>query len=124
MDFWSAVKSCFAKYATFRGRAPRSEYWYFTLFCVLLSIAASFLDAALFHQQSGALSGIEALVTILPSLAVSVRRLHDVDKSGWWLLMIFVPILGWILLLVWNCTRGMTGVNRFGDDPLPAAIPA
>jgi len=111
MDFVTAVKTCLTKYATFAGRARRSEYWYFTLFNTIVSIA---LDVAGLDQ----IGLFYALVTFLPSLAASVRRLHDTDRSGWWLLLMFIPIIGWILLIVWFASRGTAGTNRFGDDPL------
>ena len=118
MDFWTAIKTCYGKYVTFRGRAPRSEYWYFMLFCTLLAIAAMILDEALFGDYNNAFYAIVTLANLLPSLAVTVRRLHDTDRSGWWWLIGFVPLIGWIVLLIWFCTRGTSGANRFGSDPL------
>jgi uncharacterized membrane protein YhaH (DUF805 family) len=124
MDFMTAVKTCLGKYATFQGRAARSEYWFFTLFMFILSMIASVIAGA----SLGALSVLPAVLMIglfLPSIAVSVRRLHDLDKSGWWLLIVLVPLLGGLLLLVWACMRGTEGQNRFGSDPLwTALIPA
>jgi uncharacterized membrane protein YhaH (DUF805 family) len=120
MDFWSAVKSAYSKYATFAGRAPRSEYWSFFLFYVLLAIVASILDIALFGY-TGAFYAIVALANLIPSLAVTVRRLHDTDRSGWWFFIGLVPLIGAIVLLIWFCTRGTQGANRFGEDPLGQA---
>jgi uncharacterized membrane protein YhaH (DUF805 family) len=117
MDFVTAIKTCFTKYVGFAGRAPRSEYWYFTLFAAVLSIA---LQTANLDQVAIFLS----VVLFLPSLAVSVRRLHDIDRSGWWLLLFFIPLFGMIVLLVWAFNRGTQGANRFGDDPLQQAQPA
>jgi len=99
----------------------RSEFWFWFLFAVLVTIATQFLDGFLFDQQFGLLSGIAALALFLPGLAVSVRRLHDRDKSGWFILLYFIPLVGFIILLIWYCTRGTVGPNRFGPDPLPAA---
>ena len=113
MNFQTAIKSCFNKYVTFSGRAPRSEYWYFGLFYVLASIVAAIVD-----HDSSPLSIIIWLACILPSLAVSFRRLHDVNKSAWWLFFFLVPIVGPIMMIVWFCTRGTAGDNRFGSDPL------
>lgn len=105
MDFWTAVQTCFRKYATFQGRARRSEFWYFWLFLVLGNIVAAILDAALgtdLETGGGVVSNIFALVTLLPILAAVARRLHDTDHSGWWQLGSFVPALvmgftaGWI----------------------------
>jgi uncharacterized membrane protein YhaH (DUF805 family) len=122
MDFWSAVKSVFGQYATFTGRACRSEYWYFTLFNAIVIFVVDMIDH--FLLDTGLLAGIWSLVTLIPVLAVGVRRLHDIDRSGWWYLLVFVPIIGWVVLLIWACTRGTLGPNRFGSDPLPAAGPA
>ena len=118
MNFQTAIKSCFNKYVTFSGRAPRSEYWYFGLFYVLASIVAAIVDHAVLNMDSSPLSIIIWLACILPSLAVSFRRLHDVNKSAWWLFFFLVPIVGPIMMIVWFCTRGTAGDNRFGSDPL------
>ena len=121
MGFFSAIKVCFAKYATFRGRARRSEYWFFTLFIILSSVVASVLDAAVAGNTAGHLtvfSGILWVAIFLPSLAVTARRLHDTDRSGWWMLISLVPVIGGILLLVWVCKRGDDSSNRFGQSPI------
>jgi uncharacterized membrane protein YhaH (DUF805 family) len=137
MDFSSAVVRCFANYANFRGRAVRSEFWYFQLFYLLALLffrfapkyAVPFVGARSLHVALALVFALLiinlafVLVCFLPGLAVSVRRLHDIDRSGWWLLLGFVPIVGVIVLIVWHCTRGTDGPNRFGDpdDALPAA---
>ena len=111
------------KYADFSGRARRAEYWWYTLFSTLVSIALTVVDTTVLGSGGaaggiGVLSGLWSLALLIPSLAVSVRRLHDKDKSGWWLLIGLVPIVGAIVLLVWFCTRGTEGPNQFGPDPL------
>jgi uncharacterized membrane protein YhaH (DUF805 family) len=123
MNFAEAIQSGFRNYVGFTGRAARSEFWFWVLFVFLVTIAAEFLDAMLFAQQFGLLSGIVTLALFLPGLAVSVRRLHDRDKSGWFVLLYFIPLIGFIILLIWYCMRGTIGPNRFGPDPLvsPAA---
>jgi uncharacterized membrane protein YhaH (DUF805 family) len=121
VNFAEAIQSGVRNYIGFSGRAARSEFWFWFLFAVLVSIATQFLDGFLFDQQFGLLSGIAALALFLPGLAVSVRRLHDRDKSGWFILLYFIPLIGFIILLIWYCTRGTVGPNRFGPDPLPAA---
>jgi len=121
VNFAEAIQSGFRNYVGFSGRAARSEFWFWFLFAVLVTIATQFLDGFLFDQQFGLLSGIAALALFLPGLAVSVRRLHDRDKSGWFILLYFIPLIGFIILLIWYCTRGTVGPNRFGPDPLPAA---
>jgi uncharacterized membrane protein YhaH (DUF805 family) len=92
MTFIDSIKICFNKYATFEGTASRSEYWWFYLFTVLASI---FLSA--FSQT---LSGAFSIAVLLPSLAAGARRLHDTDRSGWWQLLWFVPLIGWIILII------------------------
>jgi uncharacterized membrane protein YhaH (DUF805 family) len=109
MGFQEAIKTCFRKYAEFEGRAARPEYWYWVLFTVIGSACLQFL--------SDNLAGVFALVTLLPGISVGARRMHDIDKSGWWLLVWFVPLIGWIVLIVWLCRRGDFGPNRFGPNP-------
>ncbi|WP_347265748.1 DUF805 domain-containing protein [Paracoccus sp. (in: a-proteobacteria)] len=118
MNLVQAVTTCFSKYASFEGRASRSEYWWFTLFNVIVSSVLSLLQGGLGHEIG--MADLYALAVLLPGLGVSVRRLHDIGRSGWWLLVILVPLVGWIVLLVWHCTRGEGGPNRFGPDPLTA----
>ncbi len=93
MTFGESISTCFSKYATFEGRASRSEYWWFCLFALLGSLATGMV--------SEVLSGLFSLAILLPSLAVGARRLHDIDKSGWFLLVGLVPLVGWIILIVW-----------------------
>ena len=113
MSFQDAVSVCFQKYATFEGRARRSEFWYWELFTVLAGIAVGIVGAVLFGHANGFLQTILQLALFLPGLAVSVRRLHDTDRSGWWLLLYFT-VIGVIVLLVWYCMEGTQGDNRFG----------
>ncbi len=115
MNFWQAIASGFSNYVNFSGRAARSEYWYWILFYYIGLAIAGVIDAAI---GATVLSGIFVLGTFLPALAVAVRRLHDLDRSGWWICLAFIPLVGAIILLVWFCTRGTVGPNRFGPDPL------
>jgi uncharacterized membrane protein YhaH (DUF805 family) len=119
MGFGEAIRTCFNKYATFSGRARRPEYWYWVLFGVLVGIAASILDAVIVDTSSGVFSILSSLGLLLPNLAVTVRRLHDIDRSGWWLLILLLPVAGAIVLFVFMCLRGTAGPNRFGEDPVP-----
>ncbi len=112
MTFGESIKACFSKYAAFDGRAVRSEFWWFALFTFLVSAGAGMV--------SQTLSGLFSLAVLLPSLAVGARRLHDIDKSGWWLLLWFLPLIGWIILLVWAAQEGREP-NRFGSAETPAA---
>ncbi len=105
------------QYADFNGRARRTEYWFYILFYILFAIALSFVDAAL---TAGVLSTLYALALMVPSLAVLVRRLHDTDRSGWWILIGFVPVIGLLVLLVFACMDSSPGDNRFGPSPKAA----
>ncbi|MDM9619237.1 hypothetical protein A6U87_00770 [Rhizobium sp. AC44/96] len=112
MDFTEAVTSVFSNYAVFKGRARRSEFWWFTLFSVLASFVLAFVDYLLFGHEI--LSTLFALGTLLPMLAVTVRRLHDVDRSGWWIFIGLIPLIGAIILLYWYISEGTPGANQFG----------
>lgn len=119
MTFSESVTTCFRKYVTFSGRATRSEFWYFVLFNVIVGIVVGFLDSAFFGgriDETGPLESMHSLVIFLPAISVQVRRLHDLDKSGWWYFMWLIPVIGWIALLVWNATEGSFGDNRFGPS--------
>jgi uncharacterized membrane protein YhaH (DUF805 family) len=115
MGFVDAIKSGFGNYVNFSGRAARSEFWYWTLFTVLANLVAGIIDAVL--GGVGLVGLIVSLALLLPGIAVSVRRLHDLDRTGWWLLLVFTGI-GVILLLIWDCMKGTTGPNSHGADPL------
>ena len=114
MNFVEAIKSGFNKYVTFSGRAARSEYWYWTLFAIIADIVAAIINA---FVALGFVGLVVSLAFLLPSIAVAIRRLHDLDRTGWWLLLAFTGI-GAIVLLVWDCMKGTTGSNCFGADPL------
>src|SRR5262245_29957491 len=118
MNFGEAIASCFRNYVTFSGRAGRSEYWYWILFAILGSAATAIIDRSLFDTSTiSPLNAIFSLVCFLPGLAVAFRRLHDIDRTGWWWLLVFT-VIGTIVLIVWACQKGTTGPNRYGPDPL------
>jgi uncharacterized membrane protein YhaH (DUF805 family) len=117
MGFGEAIAICFGKYVDFRGRAKRPEYWFWALFTALVSLVAQIFDLILFGPRLGIISTVTSLGLLLPGLAVSARRLHDIDRTGWWLLISLVPVIGVIVLLVFFCLRGTPGGNRFGSDP-------
>ncbi|MDE2134016.1 MAG: DUF805 domain-containing protein [Alphaproteobacteria bacterium] len=127
MGFTTAVATGFQKYVTFTGRARRSEFWFFTLYAFLAAVAAMVVDrfvdppAAGVPYAVGIVYIVVVLVNFLPGLAVTVRRLHDTNRSGWWVFIALVPFLGAILLIVWYCTKGTQGDNRFGPDPRATA---
>jgi uncharacterized membrane protein YhaH (DUF805 family) len=111
------------KYAVFAGRARRQEYWMFVLISTLLPILAMILAGALGMQMgNGAtvLLAVYYVVTLLPSIAVWVRRLHDTGRSGWWVLASFVPLIGTIALLVFSLQDGEPGTNQYGPNPKTA----
>lgn len=121
LSFGQAVNSGLNKYATFSGRARRSEYWWFAVFNWVVLVAAIILDN-LFGVNFGYLPYgpfyvIAGLGLFIPNLAVLVRRLHDIDRSGWNVLWSLIPLVGAILLLVWACTDSQRESNRFGESP-------
>jgi len=109
MNFTDAIKICFRKYVDFSGRALRSEYWYFVLFVVIVLIGLNMI----FRPLAVAFN----LAIILPHLAVGARRLHDIDRSAWWLLLGLIPVVGWIVLIIFYCQPGSDQPNRFGELP-------
>ena len=115
MSFAEAISSGFRNYVNFSSRSRRSEYWYWTLFAFMGSLILSIVDAA---TTGFLLATVFGLATFLPGLAVSIRRLHDIDRSGWWLLIALVPVIGWVVLLIWAVTDGTWGENRFGARPI------
>lgn len=121
----------YRRYAEFGGRSRRKEYWMFVLFQMLVSLAISIVLGAPSYERVGTFVGFSTafsgpgamvqnlfgLISFIPGLAVAVRRLHDQDKSGWLLLLVLIPLLGWFALLVLMCLDGTRGPNRFGADP-------
>jgi uncharacterized membrane protein YhaH (DUF805 family) len=119
MGFKDAISYGFRNYVGFNGRAARSEYWNWILFVILLVIVALLLDLtvlALFNTTGVPIMILLAiLATLLPSVSVSARRLHDIDRSGWW-----APLI--VPALIWGLMRGTVGTNRFGPDPLEGKV--
>lgn len=112
MTFGDAIKTCLTKYADFNGTASRSEYWWFVLFLILASAVLSVV--------SDKLSMLFSLATLLPSLAAAARRLHDIDRSGWWQLVWLVPFIGWIVMIYWLVQP--TAPNRYGSTANAAPV--
>ena len=128
IDWWKKV--VLKNYANFNGRARRAEYWYFTLANILLLIPFYILGVVGAASDSSGLSilglGIYIVLvlgTIIPTLAVAVRRLHDLNKSGWYYFIALIPLVGSIILLVWFCTDGDRATNNYGDDPKNPGTP-
>ncbi|WP_454917840.1 DUF805 domain-containing protein [Xanthobacter sediminis] len=143
MNFITAIKTCLSKYAVFQGRATRSEFWWFELFLVLVGLAVPLIsvllmgpvvtehvtidDGAMGHGWGvmwamgsvGVLPHLVNLLLLLPALAVSVRRLHDVGRSGWWVLIIFLPLIGFLVLLFWAVQPSEPRDNAYGPAPYP-----
>ena len=122
MGFGQAIAAGFTNYFNFKDRSTRSAYWYFILFLFLASIVTAVADLALFEPKFepktvGPINGIFSLATFIPSLALAVRRLHDIDRSGWWVLLGLIPIIGWIILIVWACQPTAPQPNRYGPPP-------
>lgn len=126
MGFGTAVSTVFSRYVGFSGRARRSEYWWWTLFVGIVSIAAALMDGASGNDVAdgtGPVQGLVSLALLLPNLAVTVRRLHDTNRSGWRILWGIVPVVGFILLLVWCVQDSDREPNRFGWSPKPGLMP-
>ena len=108
-------------YTNFEGRARRKEFWMFTLVSLVINIGTLILDASLF-SDFGLVNGLYTLAILLPSIAVGIRRMHDINKSGWWLLLWFVPVIGWVWLIILHCQDSDISDNIFGSsDKYPDA---
>jgi uncharacterized membrane protein YhaH (DUF805 family) len=110
--------SVLKNYATFSGRARRKEYWMFVLFSFLISIVLSVVDSVL--GSPGIIGGLYSLAVLCPSVAVSIRRLHDTGRSGWWILVALIPFLGWIYLIYLQASEGEAADNAYGANPKTA----
>jgi uncharacterized membrane protein YhaH (DUF805 family) len=118
MTFTQSVVYCLTHYFKFSGRACRSEYWWFVLAGILAGLIGGAIDSLVGREV---LDPIISLGTIIPTLAAASRRLHDTDRSGWWQLLGFIPLIGWIVLIVWQASAGTPGPNRYGEAPERAA---
>ena len=117
MNFQTSIKTCFNKFAVFSGRASRSEFWFFVLFGFLGGIIAIIIDVMILgypYEENGPINLIFSVAIIIPSIAVAARRLHDINKSGWWQLL-WITIIGGILLIIWHATEGENKKNKFGS---------
>ncbi len=113
------------KYAVFSGRSRRKEYWYFYLFYILFIFVLSFIDVMIGTYDAvaeiGLIGGVFVLFMLIPLLATSVRRLHDTDRSGWWLLIALIPLIGAIVILVFTLQDSKPGENQYGSNPKEVA---
>ncbi len=120
MNFSTAISTCLSKYATFQGRASRSEYWWFYLFTVLLGWGATMVGAVTMEDGGDMLSVLVGLAFALPTFAAGSRRLHDIGRSGWWQLLI-LTIIGVIVLIIWFATDSEKAANKYGEYVPPAS---
>lgn len=102
-------------YVNFQGRARRKAYWMFVLFNIIVAVVLGIIDNVI--GTGGLLGGIYSLAVLLPGIALGVRRLHDIGKSGWWLLIALVPLIGFIVLLIFAVTDSQPGENQYGPNP-------
>jgi uncharacterized membrane protein YhaH (DUF805 family) len=114
MTFVDAVRICFAKYVDPKGRAGRAEYWWFVLFDLIVSFIVGIIDVII---GSPILGYLVSLAFLLPAIMVSIRRLHDTNRTGWWLLIGLIPVIGWIILIVYYVQQGTPGPNQYGNAP-------
>jgi len=126
MDFGGAVRVCLQeKYAKFDGRASRSEYWWFRLAVLIAVVVIEIVGGVLGHVSSilgGLIVAVGILALIVPDVCVTVRRLHDTNRSGWFFWVALIPFVGGIILLIWFCSQGTSGPNKYGDDPLAEGL--
>ena len=114
MNFGQSISHCFSNYFNFNGRGSRSEYWWFVLFCMILELGGSVWDASMGDTSgNGFMYWIAIAATFFPSIAAGARRLHDVNRSGWWQLLA-ITIIGLIPLIIWMATVGENKKNGFG----------
>ena len=107
----------FARYFDFQGRSTRKEYWLFFLFWIMGYLVTRSIDVANNPElRTGPAGPLFVLLTIIPLYSVSIRRLHDIDRTGWWILISFIPLIGNIVLIVFHCKSGTEGINRFGSS--------
>jgi len=117
MSFFEAIAACLSRYADFKGRAARAEFWWFLLFLLLASAFFNQMTMSFFGQTAAnVVSSIFFLAMLVPTISVAARRLHDMNQSGWWLLLSFLGV-GTLILLIWFMFSGTKGVNRFGNPP-------
>lgn len=119
VSFTEAIKMALQQnYCNFSGRSSRSEYWWYMLFYFIVSFIVSFIGNATGSQVLNYwLSFFVGLALFLPSLGLCVRRLHDINKSGWWVLLNLIPLVGWIIMLVWLCKDSDPTDNQYGPVP-------
>ena len=121
VSYIDAIRFGFQKYRDFSGRSTKSEYWKWFFFMLIGILILSIVDIRMhtynFRTGGGLISGLFRVITLIPSLSLGARRLHDINRTGWWQLLLFVPVVGWIVLLLLAAKDGDIGKNRYGQDP-------
>lgn len=119
VSFSQAVRMAFDSYCRFQGRSSRSEYWWWVLFVAILSFCIGIIESILGFSMTAVqtTSGILSLVLLLPGLGLSVRRLHDINKSGWWILLGLIPVVGAIVIIIWFAQNSQMQDNQYGPVP-------
>ncbi len=123
MNFFQSIKFVYVNYFVYKTRSPRSEYWWYYLFYVLACFLLGILDTLLvfispYFFGFSILTNLFVILSLIPGLMLAIRRFHDLNRSGFWVLINLIPLVGWIICAVWFCRKGTTGPNRFGEDPL------
>jgi uncharacterized membrane protein YhaH (DUF805 family) len=122
MSFGEAIRSGFDHYVVFNGRASRAAYWWWFLFGILVAAGSSIIDLVLGTYPI--LNSLASLALLLPGLSVAIRRLHDTNRTGWWILIGLIPVIGWIVLLIFYLQQSDAGTNKYGAPPAESAAPA
>ncbi|MCX7566558.1 DUF805 domain-containing protein [Sulfitobacter sp. F26169L] len=115
--FVGALKDGFARYVDFKTRSTRSQFWWWTLWSIIISMVSTAVDFSIGAGDSGPVGLLTSLAMFIPSIAVACRRLHDIGRTGWWQLLMFIPLIGWIVLIVFYCTRTQEEANQWGMPP-------
>ncbi len=116
-DFVQNYKNVFLKWSDFQGRSRRREFWFFVLANLAVSIVLGIIDKVVFGKPGGGpLQGLYGLIAFVPGLALSFRRLHDIGKSAWWILISFIPIIGWIVIIYFYA-KDSDAENIYGPNP-------
>lgn len=115
--FMGALKDGFARFVDFKTRSTRSQFWWFMLWSVIFNIAALTVDVALGFGEDGPVGLLAVVVLVLPVVAVTIRRLHDIGRTGWWVLIQLIPLIGSIVLIVFGCTKSEESANQWGVPP-------
>ena len=123
MSFLESIQSAYINYFAYKARSSRSEYWWYVLYYTIVSIILSVFDWIITFLSPSTFAfsifyNLFIIFNIIPGIMLQIRRFHDLNRRGWWVLLNLIPIFGWIIVLIWLCRKGNVGPNRFGEDPL------